>query len=246
MLVAALSVTLALVLTLGPTLDLTEHRETIAHRAGEAIGREVRIEGPLWLTLGPTLHLQSGPVAIANPSWASQPQLLEVGALAFALDLLPLLDGVASLSRVRFRGARVALEESESGQRSWIIEGDTAAGASSGYALPFRPVLADAEVDDLLIDRRSAASGRSLELRIDRFRQRSEDGMLVLQASGDANELPVELTGRVGPLTALIAARNIEADVRASLRDTELELRGYFGDPAQLEDIELEARVHGT
>ncbi len=116
----ALPLLLALALTLARA---NWAREPIARLVQHQTGRALQIQGDLQLGLGwPLLRVQVQGLRFANPTWAQQPQLLEVDHADLQLDLRALLRGHLVLPTVAVGRPVVMLETSPDGRKSWLLD----------------------------------------------------------------------------------------------------------------------------
>lgn len=236
----------AMILLVQPRLDLTPYREPIAHYLSGAVGRDVRLGGDLQLGLGRHVHFSASELSVANPAWAESEELFRIAEASAGLDLFGLLSGVIHLQDVVLRDAAAFLELSADGRRSWDLgAADAQDEVAEQRGSAWRLVIGDARAENVSLIYRDPAAARPLQVDIADWDQNHDAGMLVLDASAMVNELPLSLQGRIGPLESLIAGRNIDADLRAELDETVANIRGRFGDPQRLEDIEMEATVRG-
>jgi uncharacterized protein involved in outer membrane biogenesis len=224
-----------------PRLDLTAYRGPIAERLGALTGRRVHLDGEIRLDLGRHARVTLGDVAIANPAWAEASHLLSASRLAAGLDLFALLRGVVHLEAIVLHDASIALEVADDGERSWDLADPGRPASTSSPRL----VIEGAALQDVSLLYRAAGVESPVRARLDRFSQVNDDGTLVIDGTGQVNAAPVRLGGRIGPLRALLAGRDIAVDLHAMLGEALLTLQGQLGEPARLEDIVLDASIQG-
>jgi uncharacterized protein involved in outer membrane biogenesis len=92
-------------------IDEERYRAPLEAGASFALGRGVAIKGPISfsLSLHPTLVLED--VHIANPSWASRPDLLQATRLEAQLSFLALLRREVVIDKIFVDGVDLLLEE---------------------------------------------------------------------------------------------------------------------------------------
>jgi uncharacterized protein involved in outer membrane biogenesis len=102
-------------------IDEEQYRRPLEKGASFALGRGVTIEGPISLSLSfhPTLVLED--VHIANPSWASRPDLLHATRLEAQLSFLALLKREIEVDKVLFDGVDLLLEEGPQESNNWTF-----------------------------------------------------------------------------------------------------------------------------
>jgi uncharacterized protein involved in outer membrane biogenesis len=202
------------ILLIQPRLDLTPFRGTIAQYLSVAMDREVRVGGDLRLGLGRHVHLDVSELSVANPAWAASAELFRATEASAGIDLLAVLSGVIRLHGVVLRDAEAHMEVSADGAHSWDLG---APNMPDEVEAGWRLVIEDANAENVSLLYRNAPTARPMQLRIARLEQKNDAGMLLLDASATANELPIRLQGRIGPLQSLISGRDIEANLRGEL-----------------------------
>ena len=118
----------------------------------QATGRDLKIDGPVKLSILPQLEIEAGDVAFANAPGARDPDMMRLKKLEVQLRLLPLLHGKIELGRFILDEPQIALEIDKDGKPNWVFAGAQApalaraapppaaappppAGASAGHAL---------------------------------------------------------------------------------------------------------------
>ncbi|MEM1090424.1 MAG: AsmA family protein [Pseudomonadota bacterium] len=114
-------------LILPMVIDPNDYRERIASEASKALDREVRLDGPLALSVFPWAAIELNEVSIANDTGFSAPHLLSVGEATVRVRLLPLLRGQLRVGEVLLRAPQVNLEIDPQGRSNWesLVSGTT-------------------------------------------------------------------------------------------------------------------------
>jgi AsmA family protein len=103
------------------TFKPDDYRQEISAFLSEKLGRKVELRGKMHLQLagGPALAIAD--VVIANPSWASRPELAKIGQLNLAVKLKPLLATPRRLEveSVKLLDSDIQLETNTTGQKNW-------------------------------------------------------------------------------------------------------------------------------
>ncbi|MEE4331789.1 MAG: AsmA family protein, partial [Wenzhouxiangella sp.] len=98
-------------------IDPDDYREQIAQRASETLGREVRLEGPMSLSLFPWLALEIEEVEVGNPATlAAAPPLARIGKAVASVRVMPLLRGVVETGTLTLSGAELTIVTGPDGQ----------------------------------------------------------------------------------------------------------------------------------
>ena len=103
-------------------VDVNLYRAPIQQRLSDALGREVVLEGPLRLERSLTPRFSVAGLTIANPAWASRPQLARVEKFAIQVGLLALLEGQLQILALEFHGVDLLLEVNADGQNNFTFQ----------------------------------------------------------------------------------------------------------------------------
>ncbi len=101
----------------------------------QAAGRDLKIAGPVKLSVFPALELDANDVSFANAP-ARSPDMVRVKQLQMRLQILPLLHGSVVVSRLVLIEPTIALEVDRSGHPNWMF----GTPAASPAATPRAPV----------------------------------------------------------------------------------------------------------
>jgi len=103
------------------TFKLDMYREQIEVAATNAVGRQVRLSGPMSLSYWPSLAIQIDDVSIANPTWASRRDLLNAGSIDLSIAVMPLLQRRIKVERVLLENISLGLEQTADGSKNWAL-----------------------------------------------------------------------------------------------------------------------------
>jgi AsmA protein len=137
----ALLVSAAVIVPMFVPLDA--YKGEITSRATAATGRDVRIDGPIRLTVLPRLSIELNNVALANAPGGTAKELATIGKLQLQLGLLPLLSRQIVVDRFVVSDPAVALEIDAQGRPNWQL--GTATPAQAAPAAAARPQAAPAQ-----------------------------------------------------------------------------------------------------
>lgn len=225
-------------------------RPLLAAQAGKALGREVRIEGNLSVTLADPLRIRIERLTIANEPWAADPALMTIAVLELELSVRPLLRGSWELPLIALSGPHLALETDPAGGNNW----------GSGPPSPQRAVAREAVPGDRreapLVERLVIADGRvryrdpergvDVAARIDTATGGDQGERVRLDGDGTFAGKPFTLMVEGGSLRFLRDAPDpypIVAEV--AIGDTRGRLEGRVGDPLSLQGIDLSVALRG-
>src|SRR5258708_2723851 len=142
----ALLVSAAVIVPMFVPLDA--YKGEITSRATAAAGREVRIDGPIRLTVLPRLSVELNGVALANAPGGTAKELATIGKLQLQLGILPLLSRQIVVDRFVVSDPVLALEVDAQGRPNWqfgTATPATAPPAQAGTAPGARPQAAPAQ-----------------------------------------------------------------------------------------------------
>lgn len=87
----------------------------------DSTGRDLKIAGPVRLSVFPSISVEAEQVSLSNASWASSPDMLTLKKIDLDISLFPLLKGSVEISRVGLQGLVVNLETSKAGEGNWNL-----------------------------------------------------------------------------------------------------------------------------
>ncbi|MBU3603568.1 MULTISPECIES: AsmA family protein [unclassified Polynucleobacter] len=87
----------------------------------EATGRELKITGPVSLSLFPSISVKAEQVSLSNASWASIPDMFIFKNIELDIRILPLLKGSVEISRIGIRGLEANLQTNKAGEGNWNL-----------------------------------------------------------------------------------------------------------------------------
>jgi uncharacterized protein involved in outer membrane biogenesis len=114
-------------------VDPERLKQMARERVQAATGRELRVE-EMSLRFVPVPSDSATRVALANPEWAREKNLVEADEVRANLELLPLLTGRMRVKTLVVEGLRASLEETHDGAVSWSFQRDGAAPAKKPAA----------------------------------------------------------------------------------------------------------------
>src|SRR5258708_29388821 len=91
----------------------------IEHPVSSAIGRQIRIAGPLAIRWGAPTQIIVNEIHVANASWGSQPEMFSARRLEIAIFARSLTFGRMRIPSIAFDGAKLLLETSDRGEANW-------------------------------------------------------------------------------------------------------------------------------
>jgi hypothetical protein len=118
----ALAVLLVVLAWFGVPVDAGVWRGQIAEAASEALGREVRVEGPLEMVVSVRPSVKVGGIRIMNPPGFSTPFFASLGDARLKLDLLALWGKRLRIRELTAENVAVHLERAADGKANWAFQ----------------------------------------------------------------------------------------------------------------------------
>jgi uncharacterized protein involved in outer membrane biogenesis len=222
------------------SIDESTYRRFIARHVEAATGRKLALDGELRIVpaLRPTLAVER--VSLANPPWASRPEMVRLDRLELQLDLLSLLGGRPEIDRIVLVRPDILLETGPDGQANWTFDHARAPAGPRGEEGGERPpggrsdlpVLREARIENGTLAYRDGASGRETVLRLDSARLAAPDptAPVTLELAGALDGAPLSLAGEAGTLEALAGDGPIPIALAGRLAGVDGKLQGRIDD----------------
>jgi AsmA protein len=109
-------------------------KSQIEQRASAATGRKLTIDGPVRLSLLPSVALVASDVALSNAPGARDPAMVTLAKLEIAVRLMPLLSGELAIDRFVIEKPVIHLEVDRQGKANWDFASASAAPPSTPTA----------------------------------------------------------------------------------------------------------------
>jgi AsmA family protein len=248
---ALLALLLVLLLAAGGSilwLTQADLRPVLERHASEALGRRVTV-GSLQIHWGNPLGVEVRDLVVANASWGSKPDMVQIGQVSALVDLGPLVEGTLRYERLRIADARIVLERDEHGNGNWKFDGG---GSGPGLVPKTRaefPTLVDFAGERGLVTYRTR-SGKVLGIRLDHVEisSRGEETPVRLLAQGAYNKVPLQLDATTDSYAVLRdASTPFGAHVTLQGKDTNVAFNGTLSEPLDFEgargELSIEART---
>jgi hypothetical protein len=212
--------------------------------ASEQLGRQLAIDGDFQLQLGRVVQLAANRVRLANVAWGSQPEMLVAQRVLVQLDLRSLFGDTIIVPRIEVDGLDVLLERNAEGLNNWQF--DLKQDEEAGWPETPPVVVELVNLPGARLRFIGPRLTRPLELQFDTLEQQpAPDEMLVLRASGQANEVPLHLGASFGPLANLLKGENLSFALEGALGEVTLKGQGRIDDLGTPADTELALNISG-
>ncbi|MFZ1745425.1 MAG: AsmA family protein [Nitrospirales bacterium] len=245
-----IGVCIALAYILFPFYEEEVYRESLEAGFSAAMGRSVKLEGPISLTfsLQPILILED--VHVANPPWATQPHLFRAERLEIGLSLGPLLRRHLEVQNIALEGAELLLEEGSEDRDNWTLGKDTQPGILS-RAVP-SVFMTFAERGEIIIERsrimyRPYPAGETTDVWIHRgLIIAPDDQHRTLSFEGAYRDSPVKMELAGGPIRDLFTwTEDRPVDGVLSTTGASATLKGSIGGTNSDQAFDLRIQING-
>ena len=212
-------------------------RGYVSRQVSEATGRAFAINGDLSVSLSLRPRIVARDLVLGNASWARDPNMAEIGEVAFTLDAPSLLSRRIVLPHVTLSDARIALERNADGVPNW----DLGERGPSSWGTP--------HVDGMTIDRgrldyRDPAMKTKISVEASTIPGAAAGtSLLSVAAGGQFKGMATKVSGEVGSVLELRTPENpYPVKLRGTVGATRARIDGALLDPLRLggEDLSFE------
>ncbi len=227
------------------TADLGVFEGPIERAVSAQLGREFAVDGDLHIDLGRTIDVSASQLRLANPAWATSPDLGTIKHLTARVDLMSLLDGLVVIESLVIDGMTVNTELSADGEGNWLFE--RPAGPATGpTGTAVGVIFAQIEVRDLTGRIQTPGMDQPLVAHIESFRQdRLPDDMLEITTIGNLGDAPIEYRGRLGPFRSLLNGRDLSYEGQGRVGNMRFDAVGHMDFLAAPKYPTFEIRIEG-
>ena len=113
------------------TINPAQLTQLLSSSVKAATGRDLKIAGPVNLTIFPSLGVKAEDVSLSNASWASGSDMIQLKRIDIGIRFLPLLSKRIEISRINLNGLDAHLQSNAAGQNNWILSAPLAQGATA-------------------------------------------------------------------------------------------------------------------
>ena len=242
----------AVVVVLVLIWDWNWFKGQVAKAGSDATGREFAIDGDISVDLGriSSVHLKG--VRLSNAAWAKDPDMVNIAAVDFDIDLLELLRGRVVLPILHLTKPQIRLERGKDGNGNWDI-GPSTGGAAVEATVPDDrtefPVIGRLQIDDGSLGYAAPADQIDLEAKVSTATGEGGDGKEEVRLEGDGSfaKAPFKLRLHAGSLLALRENNSpYPIDLYAKIGQTTIKAVGTAADPLTLSGPDFRLSVEGA
>ena len=205
-------------------------------------GYELTISGELHATFSLQPTIVATGVSLSNATWAQDPELIAADLIRVQVDLPGLLEKRIELLELFAQDARGALEVTVDGASnlSFLIDEDDEAGDR-----PWQFIIQGLVLDNVrIIARIGEIPPITLEI-VEVVEVTDPASYLNFTGSGELNDNPWRLTGKVGTLADIMALEDVQVDLDLDLDDVLVAADGTIGRLTRLDSLDLDYEMHG-
>lgn len=236
--------------------DFDELRRIAESEVRSATGRELRVAGPIDISLSLTPAIALEDVRFANAPGGSGEDMARARRLELQVALLPLLSGEIQVKRFVLVDAELLLETDAEGRPNWVFadaaeaEDEAAAAARSAERVQEAsqgrlPRLEAVEIRNARVTWRDGRSGEVLDVALEQASLREAGDRLEIEAEGRYLDLPFALGGSLGTPDRLLAGGDYPLDLAGHLAETRFELAGSLDGAAENQAADLRISLQG-
>ncbi len=215
--------------------DLGAYRERIAALVGNAIDREVRIDGELDVDLWPELYFAIGDVSVANADWGSEPTMASVGRASLRIATRSLWRGPLLIRDLELRQVDILLESDAAGTSNWDFPAADSSDADEPVAVEPPPtgtglIIDRALLENLRLRQRSGGEEKIYQLAALELTADADDRQL-LSGKGQADDLAFSIAGEFDTRQQVAATGALHYDLALALGATQVVVAGQRAQP---------------
>jgi hypothetical protein len=217
-------------------LNDEDYRQIASYLVERTTGRTVTIEGPFSFHASLDPSLMASDVRVANPPWASRPDLARIGHLEVQLALRPLLSGTLLIPRLILENADFELEKAADGKTNWLTS------SARGRLVP---VLGTVALRNVGGHYRDQGTGAESSIALGHLTIEDVGNVARLEGEGVWDGRKIGASGEFGTLAqALDPIRPFPIDLSVLLPALELTLHGTIADPIAGQGLDLRLSGH--
>ena len=113
------------------TINPAQLTQLLSSSVKAATGRDLKIAGPVSLTIFPSIGVKAEDVSLSNATWASGSDMIQLKRIDIGIRLLPLLSKRIEISRINLNGLDAHLQSNAEGQSNWVLAAPLAQGVTA-------------------------------------------------------------------------------------------------------------------
>jgi AsmA family protein len=230
-------------------LDPKTYAGLITSAVEDATGRQLTIDGDIDVAIGLTPRIVIEKVSFSNPTWSKEPVMAAADRLEVEIRLIPLLFGNVKIKRIVLAGAQVNLEQAANGRANWSfndVAAPAAAAPASGEGESSLPEIHQIRIENSKLVYVNQVTKERHEANIEHLKLAADglDQTLEFDLAAVLDGQPLEASGKIDSVQALIDGSDLAVDVVAQSGKSRLALRGDIEAPYLESDMDI--RIEGS
>ena len=233
------------------TLEFENLRGVVQAEVKAATGRDFVIAGPIELEISFTPAIAMEDITLANASWGSQAEMVQVRRFELEVALLPLLSGEIRVRRLVVFDPDVLLETDKAGRGNWVMtRGGERAETTKDTTATGAPTLPD--IDTMLVENgsvtfRDGETGEEIRFRASEMTTRETDDAVPVEIfiEGAYDEHPLTVEGAVGTFRQFMGDKVYPVRLSVSAGNAEVDVEGSIARPMSGQGIDVQVEVTG-
>jgi uncharacterized protein involved in outer membrane biogenesis len=214
----------------------------------EMTGRSLSIEGPFSLDWSSNPVLTAENIHFSNPGWAVNPDLASFDKLEMSIDLFSIFREPIKVHYVVVNGLVIALEESESGEKSWEIQLPQQEPAPATEVPSTElPVSVDSfTLADFSLLHEAPDRTVPLDFHLEQLKVTTgADQQLQFITDGRLGGEQFDIAGNLGPLNELVAGGKTSHDISMTMGEIVLQSQGTIEQSSTLSGANIKLAFSG-
>jgi len=211
-------------------IDVNSYKPQIEAQAKEALGRDLKLNGPIKLTLWPNIGLETTDVRLANAPGGQAKEMATLKSLVVSVKLMPLLSKSLEVDSFVLNEPVINLEVDKAGKNNWTIgaQGGKPAASGGGGAPQGSIKLGDVRLVNGKLSYANLQTGDKHQLDDVNAQVKlpSMESPLAVNGSAVWNKEKVELTLNTGPLAKMLAGDKTTVTKKLASKHLNLDFNG--------------------
>jgi len=243
---AALAITIAVLFAVVLTTDLGRFKPLAESLASDLLVRELRIDGPLSVTIGSEIHVVAEGVRITNPDWAAGENLVRAGKLEVRLQTLPLLSEQYIIENLELDDVEIQLEQNGAEENTWTLFGPDDEADTDEDDSPLQLELRQARIRTLALSYSDPGREAPLNFQAARIDERLlESGDAEFALDGELNGTAVSIDATAGKFADLLAAGPARVELQAVIGEIAISGNAGVDNLAAPRDVSARLEIDG-
>ena len=204
-------------------------RDMAAQKVSDLTNRKLTIDGDLTIKWSISPHIRIEQIQFENAAWSSQPNMLELAVLELRIDLLELIKGRVVFPKIILTKPHLILEKSPEGKLNWTF-----------FSTDEEPPSRDGT------EFRDSSAQTAITATLATINEQTDEETTELEAKGEINGRPVEISLNAGPLIAILQTETpypLALDLQAG--KTTLNISGTITQPLEFKGLDLNFIIKG-